>query len=367
MCVFTRCYILCLASLWLICPESAHGIALSTSSLKVADEASTTEVTTKSSGKKKRKSGSPYKYEVQPGDTLGGVGKRFGVSVKELRKWNKLRSDVIYVGRTLKVYPKKPIRVVREREVPVKKGDTLGGIAKENGVTVEQLMTWNKLRNPRQLRAGKSLKILKKGPENPSEAKGRPQAGRLINGEQMPLDHDCYVLKRKRNAWGTNETVEQLLQAVQAVCRSKKLKRKTRRKKIPPIVIGDISSRKGGFLPPHKSHQNGRDVDMGYYHKGNKRLKDFKSATEKNLDMTLTWALIEQLLDQDAVEYLFMDRKIQKLMYAWALENGEKESRLRKLFQHPRGKGKPVIRHEPGHVNHIHIRFRCPSTDESCR
>jgi len=342
-------------------------MVLTASSQNVIDGGSTREVATKSKRKKKKKRGAPYKYEVQPGDTLGGVGKRFGVSVKELRKWNKLRSDVIYVGRTLKVYPKKPIRVVREREVSVKKGDTLGGIAKANGVTVEQLMAWNKLRNPRQLRAGQTLKILKKGPENPSEAKGRPQSGRLINGEQMPLEHDCYVLKRERNAWGTNETVEQLLQAVQTVCRSKKLKRKTGRKKIPPLVIGDISSRKGGVLPPHKSHQNGRDVDIGYYHKGNKRLKDFKSASKKNLDMRLTWALIEQLLDQDAVEYLFMDRSIQKLMYTWALKHGEKESRLRTLFQYPRGKGKPVIRHEPGHVNHIHVRFRCPSTDESCR
>ena len=317
--------------------------------------------------KKKRKKPAPYLYEVKPGDSLGAVGKRFGVSIKELRRWNRLKSDVIYVGRKLKVYPKKPIRVVREREVRVKKGDTLGAIAEANGVTVSQLMKWNKLRNPRALRAGQSLKIVTKGPENPSEAEGRPQAGRLINGEQMPLEHDCYVLKRQRNAWGTNETVEQLLQAIQAVCKSKKLRRKNKGKRIPKIVIGDLSSRRGGPLPPHKSHQNGRDVDIGYYHKGTKQLRGFKSANEKNLDKRLMWALIDQLLDQDAVEYLFMDKKIQKMMYAWALKQGEKESRLRSLFQYPKGRGRVIIRHEPGHVNHIHVRFRCPSTDESCR
>ena len=182
----------------------------------------------------------------------------------------------------------------------------------------------------------------------------------------MPLEHSCYVLKRQRNAWGTNETVEQLLEAVQAVCSSKRLKRKTGRKVIPPIVIGDLSAKKGGFLPPHKSHQNGRDADVGYYHKGTKKLKDFKSATRDNIDLRLTWALLDQMLKQDAVEYIFVDRKIQKWLYDWALKQGVKKKRLRSIFQYPKGKGRVVIRHEPGHLNHFHVRFRCPSSDENC-
>lgn len=317
--------------------------------------------------KKKKRKPKVYRHTVKPGDTLGGVALKFGVKVSEIKRWNRMKSDVIYVGRDLKVYPRKPIRVKRERIHVVKKGETLSGIAKKEGVTVQNLMGWNGLRNPRRIRKGQRLSIVTHGPEKPSEAKGRPQAGKLINGEQMPLEHPCYVLKRERNAWGTNETIEQLTTAIDGVCSSKRLKKKSRRKRMPKVVVGDISSRHGGHLVPHKSHQNGRDVDVGYYHKGSKALDDFKTVTDKNFDPRLTWALIQNLLKQDAVEYLFMDRSVQKKLYRWVVKSGQMSERnLRAIFQYPKGRGRTVIRHEPGHKNHIHIRFRCPSTDENC-
>ena len=308
----------------------------------------------------------PHRYTIRRGDSLGSIAERFGVKVSELRKWNGLKSDVIYVDRTLKVYPRKPIRVKRVVEVPVQKGATLGGIAKEQGVTVKDLMRWNRLRSPRHLRAGQTLKIETFGPENPSEAKGRPQAGTLKNGEQMPLEHPCYHLKRKRNAWGTNETIEQLLMAIQTVCKSKALKRKRGKAGMPKLVVGDISKKTGGFLPPHKSHQNGRDVDLGYYHVGKKAPKGFRNVTRETMDMDLNWALLDQFLKQDALEYIFMDRSVQRWMVEWGLENGKSKKELRRLFQYPKGRGGTLIRHEPGHLNHIHVRFRCPASDENC-
>lgn len=42
-------------------------------------------------------------YKVKSGDTLGAIGKRHGVSVSNLKSWNGLRSDMIYVGQTLKI------------------------------------------------------------------------------------------------------------------------------------------------------------------------------------------------------------------------------------------------------------------------
>lgn len=42
-------------------------------------------------------------YKIKPGDTLGGIAKKFRVSVKQLKTWNGLKSDNIRAGKTLKI------------------------------------------------------------------------------------------------------------------------------------------------------------------------------------------------------------------------------------------------------------------------
>lgn len=42
-------------------------------------------------------------YEVQQGDTLGGIAQRFGVSVQQLRAWNDLNGSRIYPGQRLQI------------------------------------------------------------------------------------------------------------------------------------------------------------------------------------------------------------------------------------------------------------------------
>lgn len=42
-------------------------------------------------------------YKIKEGDTLGGIAKKFRVSVKQLKAWNGLKSDMIRAGRTLKI------------------------------------------------------------------------------------------------------------------------------------------------------------------------------------------------------------------------------------------------------------------------
>ncbi len=42
-------------------------------------------------------------YRIVPGDTLGKIASRYGVSVAQLKAWNGLHSDLIIAGRTLKV------------------------------------------------------------------------------------------------------------------------------------------------------------------------------------------------------------------------------------------------------------------------
>ena len=42
-------------------------------------------------------------YKIKEGDTLGGIAKKFRVSVKQLKAWNGLKSDMIRAGKTLKI------------------------------------------------------------------------------------------------------------------------------------------------------------------------------------------------------------------------------------------------------------------------
>lgn len=74
---------------------------------------------------------------VHKGDTLWGISKEYGVTVDSLKKWNNLSSDVIHPNDLLEVSPIKYAQV--------RKGDTLWSISKAYGVTVTDLKDWNKL------------------------------------------------------------------------------------------------------------------------------------------------------------------------------------------------------------------------------
>lgn len=43
-------------------------------------------------------------YRIRQGDTLGSIARKFGVSVRQLRKWNGLRNNRIRAGKRLKIY-----------------------------------------------------------------------------------------------------------------------------------------------------------------------------------------------------------------------------------------------------------------------
>src|SRR5690625_7698732 len=42
-------------------------------------------------------------YTVEKGDTLSGIGKDFDLSLKDIKKWNKLDSHIIGIGQELKI------------------------------------------------------------------------------------------------------------------------------------------------------------------------------------------------------------------------------------------------------------------------
>ncbi|MFZ6033602.1 MULTISPECIES: LysM peptidoglycan-binding domain-containing protein [Melioribacter] len=110
-------------------------------------------------------------HRVRRGETLSTIAARYGVRVSQLKDWNNLRSDRIYQGRKLIVYPgyaqqtasSQNLDNKRADKYRVRRGDTLSEIAKKFGVSVAQLKRWNNLKSDR-IRYGQVLTL--KGTDN---------------------------------------------------------------------------------------------------------------------------------------------------------------------------------------------------------
>ena len=298
-----------------------------------------------------------HTHTVVPGEHLGQIAGRYGVRKRDLTKLNaRLRKnpDMLSVGQSIRVCP---IIAPHERtkiSYTVQSGDNLGKIAQRYGLTPSELERYQrgKLKNPNALREGQKLTVWVDGDVVEGFARIDRDKGKLKAGVQLPPGKH-YVVKWEAGAWGAAKTIRVIQSAVASY--------KRKQPGGPKVHIGDISKRGGGKFPPHVSHQHGRDVDIGYVLKGKyAHEKRFKSANASNLDVARTWTLIKAFVDSDEVTYIFMDYRIQKLLYEHAKERGYSEDTLDELFQYPRGKRRThgLIRHWKGHVNHFHVRFR---------
>lgn len=200
------------------------------------------------------------------------------------------------------------------------------------------------------LSAAELEKLYKKDPVSVGPlALGTPNAGALVNGVPMPKS-DKWFVQDPSCAWGTQETVDAIARVIEKVA--------AEHPGAPALAIGHISSKRGGHLSPHKSHQSGRDVDLGYYHSPPKQY--FIKGTEQNLDLERTYALIKTFVQETETDLILVDTAIQRLLVKYALSHGEDEAFVDQVFQvrdkHPR----PYVRHARGHGNHVHVRFSSP-------
>lgn len=125
-------------------------------------------------------------YKVRSGDVLGTIARRYGVRVSDIRKWNRLRGNLIRIGQTLSIWvlpsysaktknlytakanSTKPKAMKAStptvamagsgRLYTVKSGDSLWSISKNNNTTIEKLKRANSLAS-NTIRPGQSLVI----------------------------------------------------------------------------------------------------------------------------------------------------------------------------------------------------------------
>lgn len=119
-------------------------------------------------------------YGVQSGDSLWAIATKFNVSVDELKKWNNLprRTPTLQVGSLLHVWPdgdpagaQVQVRsgtVVAKHTVaakpggkvhPLAEGETLWSVAQRYGVSVDDIMRWNNIKDHRTIPVGKLLNL----------------------------------------------------------------------------------------------------------------------------------------------------------------------------------------------------------------
>lgn len=87
------------------------------------------------------------------GDTLWGLGERFGVPWEHIQAFNKLPDDVVYAGEELKLPPPQP----RTKAWVVEPGDCAWEISVRFGLTLEELRDVNAAGIPEVLYPGDVL------------------------------------------------------------------------------------------------------------------------------------------------------------------------------------------------------------------
>ena len=174
-------------------------------------------------------------------------------------------------------------------------------------------------------------------------------AGRasLYNSVLLPANPHWQIAPNS-DSYATSETVAFLQAAIDTVYELFP--------ESPQIVIGDISSATGGRLKRHKSHQGGRDADVGFYYKSG-TTQWFLPATAANFDLARNWALVRSMVTRTDVEMILLDIRVQRMLYKYALSLGEDKDFLDHVFQCGRGLKDTIVQHVVGHRTHYHVRF----------
>ncbi len=129
-----------------------------------------------------RAEGAPLIHQVQEGETLADIAQRYGVSVQELMALNHLRQgNRLVANQRLVINP--PQQDPNGRIYVVKQGDTLMGIARKMGVSAAAILKANKLQSG-VIYVGQRLKIPKR--QNPaSQARTQTVTHVVRRGETL--------------------------------------------------------------------------------------------------------------------------------------------------------------------------------------
>jgi LysM repeat protein len=165
---------------------------LSKKHLVVAGQRLNVPIRSKASGpaEKTTQSGNVVRHQVQKGDTLASLSRKFHISVAEIRNINHLKNDFLRIGQVLqfakgndeeiqgeerkkkdspekegtvrtgtKPSPGKDSESMAPKKYTIKKGDSLNRIARENNMSLEKLLTLNRMALKKNIHPGQVILI----------------------------------------------------------------------------------------------------------------------------------------------------------------------------------------------------------------
>jgi hypothetical protein len=176
------------------------------------------------------------------------------------------------------------------------------------------------------------------------------EAGRVINAVQMPQG-EAWTIADPERAYGTQETIDFLVKVAQRV-------RVTHPQ--AQLRVGHIGAERGGWLRPHQSHQAGRDVDLGFCYRAGIDPGAPRQPREKLMDLAVNWALVRALVVDTEVQFILLDRRVQRVLRDYAVLIGEDRAWVDRLFFGPAS----LVKHAPRHRDHFHVRFFSPRAQE---
>lgn len=138
----------------------------------------------------------------------------------------------------------------------------------------------------------------------PQEATGPTDGLRLVQLAQGSAK-GLYSYATGEYQWGTDRTVQTLLSV------GRRLHENPLRLE---VGVGHISFQQGGEMPPHKTHRNGRNVDLRPLSEDSARRPI--SITDSKYSRERTRILVQELLKESSVtRILFNDKEIEGVRY----------------------------------------------------
>ena len=88
-------------------------------------------------------------HKVRSGENLSRIAKKYGTSVASIKRLNKLKNGKIFKGQKLRILKSK---TARAKKYKIRRGDNLYKIAKRFGITIKKIKRLNKLKNNQIMR-----------------------------------------------------------------------------------------------------------------------------------------------------------------------------------------------------------------------
>jgi len=204
-------------------------------------------------------------------------------------------------------------------------------------------------------------------------SRGACNRGTIVHPVALPHTGDGYWIPptwwARGHRWGTNELVDLVVGVGRRVAAPGG----------PRLSVADMSARRGGRTPQHRSHQAGRDVDLLYFvtDAGGTAVDDdamrrfgadgwtvdqHDGAPRMQFDAARNWALVRALVTapEAEVQYIFLYEPLSQKVLAYGRAHGASEAVLARAR---------AVLHQPGdsarHDDHMHVRIYCSAADRA--